>query len=170
LSFRFQRRILSWREYPNQQRPAGVKDRGGCGLLILLAVILWIIGADWRRSGRQRPDKRQRRKSKKQRGLFLRQRAAKSPPIERLDSRKRVAPRAKELGRTRSVAEETGGSIFEAAERIVKFPAASSRYSERGSRGVRGSLGGVNLRALVCLREEHFVAEIVSARGFPLFC
>jgi hypothetical protein len=36
---------LSWREYPDQQRPAGVKDRGGCGLLILLAVILWIIAS-----------------------------------------------------------------------------------------------------------------------------
>jgi len=36
---------LSWREYPDQQRPEGVKDRGGCGLLILLAVILWIIAS-----------------------------------------------------------------------------------------------------------------------------
>jgi hypothetical protein len=36
---------LSWREYPDQQRPEGVKDRGGCGLLILLAVIPWIIAS-----------------------------------------------------------------------------------------------------------------------------
>jgi hypothetical protein len=40
---------LSWREYPNQERPEGVKDRGGCGLLILLALILWLIASVVRR-------------------------------------------------------------------------------------------------------------------------
>ena len=36
---------LSWREYPGHPRPAGVSDRGGCGLLLILLVILIAIAA-----------------------------------------------------------------------------------------------------------------------------